>query len=61
MRTSDNHGRWTQVQVYRVTQPIGGAVSIAGSNRQHGKGGIYLYFLTRTEGLAHVGTIDLGR
>jgi hypothetical protein len=61
MRTSDNHGRWTQVQVYRVTQPIGGAVSIAGSNLQHGKGGIEQYFLTRTEGLAHVGTIDLGR
>ncbi|MEY4377320.1 MAG: hypothetical protein RJB26_1870, partial [Pseudomonadota bacterium] len=61
MRTSDNHGRWTQVQVYRVTQPIGGAVSIAGSNTQHGKGGIEQYFLTRTEGLAHVGTIDLDR
>lgn len=61
MRTSDNHGRWTQVQVYRVTQPVGGAVSIAGSNRQHGKGGIEQFFLTKTEGLAHVGTIDLDR
>lgn len=61
MRTSDNHGRWTQVQVYRVTQPIGGAVSIAGSNLQHGKGGMEQYFLTKTEGLAHVGTIDLDR
>lgn len=60
MRTSDNHGRWTQVQVYRVTRPIGGALSIAASNRQHGRGGLGQYFLTRTEGLAHVGTIDLG-
>jgi hypothetical protein len=61
MRTSDNHGRWTQVQVYRVTRPVGGALSIATNNRQHGRGGLGQYFLTRTEGLAHVGTIDLDR
>ena len=61
MRTSDNHGRWTQVQVYRVIQPVGGAISVAGSNLQHGKGGMEQFFLTRTEGLAHVGTIDLDR
>ncbi len=61
MRTSDNHGRWTQVQVYRVTRPIGGALSVATRNGQHGNGGLEQYFLTRTDGLTYVGTVDLDR